>query len=206
VEGTWQDIETGNGGCGCNYINHDDSGKLVRPWTVWTRRFRESPRRVTEHAGELKIELSAFGAEYRELEHNENQIAGQWSRTEMTKTGFRRRRRFWNCGVRKSHKPYPYKEKKFRLQSATVKTTLAGTLALPPGTGPFPAAMFIGGSGQSIAMKLSQDTNRLKFRGFSDEKGNCNLRYDKRGIALSQAITRGDDKDFTQMQTRLWRT
>ena len=45
-------------------------------------------------------------------------------------------------------RPYPYPEEEVTYQNARDGVTLAGTLTLPPGGGPFPAVLLITGSGQ----------------------------------------------------------
>ncbi len=66
---------------------------------------------------------------------------------------------------------------------------LAGTLALPEGNGPFPAAVFIAGSGQvdrnENHVKMSLNTfNALAAR--LAENGIASLRFDKRGAGGSE--------------------
>ena len=74
-------------------------------------------------------------------------------------------------------------EHEIRFKSNEIE--LAGTLVLPGYNGPFPAILFITGSGQ-----IDQNENHEKFRlnAFDDishylaENGVASLRYDKRGI------------------------
>jgi len=83
-------------------------------------------------------------------------------------------------------RPYPYKDEDVAFANASANITLAGTLTIPPGKGPFPAAVLIAGSGPH-----DRDETILGHRPFlvlSDyltRKGIVVLRYDKRGIAKS---------------------
>src|SRR5260370_42408933 len=104
----------------------------------------------TEHGGEVKIELSAFGAEYSgTLSATKNEIAGQWSQNgNDEKLDFRRSEQILELRrPQNPAKPYPYKEEEVSIAIGDGKTTLAGTLTLPPGAGPFPSAIFFGGWG-----------------------------------------------------------
>ena len=71
---------------------------------------------------------------------------------------------------------------------------LAGTLALPAGSGPFPAAVLISGSGpvdrDSNAAKLPIDSTRQLAHALA-RAGIASLRYDKRGVADSRLLRDG---------------
>ncbi|MDE1160761.1 MAG: alpha/beta fold hydrolase [Acidobacteriaceae bacterium] len=82
--------------------------------------------------------------------------------------------------------PFPYRAEDVSFTNATAGDTLAATLTLPPGKGPFPAVLLIAGSGPQHRdeeifhhkpMALLADT--LTRRGFAV------LRYDKRGTGKS---------------------
>ena len=68
--------------------------------------------------------------------------------------------------------------------------TLEGTLMLPAGTGPFPAAVIIAGSGPTdrdgnAPGGIATDMYAMLARGLA-ERGIASLRYDKRGLASSK--------------------
>lgn len=84
--------------------------------------------------------------------------------------------------------PFPYREEEVRFRNLAAKgrVTLAGTLTLPPGEGPFPAAIVIAGSGQ-----LDRDETVaghkpfLVLADFLARRGIAVLRADKRGAGVS---------------------
>jgi uncharacterized protein len=83
-------------------------------------------------------------------------------------------------------KPYPYKEEEITFANASAKISLAGTLTLPPGQGPFPASILLSDSGP-----LDRDEFLAGHRPFLvladhlTRKGIAVLRFDKRGIGKS---------------------
>jgi len=83
-------------------------------------------------------------------------------------------------------KPYPYREEQVTFENKAAGITLAGTLTIPQGKGPFPAVALIVGSGPH-----DRDESLLGHKPFlvlSDyltRKGIVVLRYDKRGVAKS---------------------
>jgi pimeloyl-ACP methyl ester carboxylesterase len=82
-------------------------------------------------------------------------------------------------------KPYPYREEEVAFDSAP-GVRLAGTLTLPPGKGPFPAAVLITGSGAQ-----DRDETLLGHKPFLviadrlTRDGIAVLRYDDRGFGKS---------------------
>src|SRR4029077_17630355 len=83
-------------------------------------------------------------------------------------------------------KPYPYKEEEIIFSNNQANISLAGTLPLPRGPGPFPAAILLGGSGPH-----DRDESIVGHRPFLvladhlTRKGIAVLRFDKRGIGKS---------------------
>jgi pimeloyl-ACP methyl ester carboxylesterase len=83
-------------------------------------------------------------------------------------------------------KPYPYREEEVTFDNAAEHVTLAGTLTLPLGEGPFPVVVLVAGSGPN-----TRDEPILGHRPFLvladhlTRHGIAVLRYDKRGTGAS---------------------
>lgn len=81
--------------------------------------------------------------------------------------------------------PFPYRAEEVSFQSAP-GVRLAGTLILPAGAGPFPAVVFVTGSGpQDRDEALMGHKPFLLLADYLARKGIASLRYDDRGVAKS---------------------
>ena len=94
--------------------------------------------------------------------------------------------------------PFPYTETNITFSSLAKGIKLAGTLTVPKGPGPFPAAIFVSGSGGQ-----DRDETMLGHKPFhvlADQLtrlGIATLRYDDRGVGLSNGDqATGTSKDF----------
>jgi pimeloyl-ACP methyl ester carboxylesterase len=146
--------------------------------------------RFTVPAGESSFQgiLSADGA----------RISGRWSRAGYpdTEVIFARRAAAANAAPRRPqepHPPFPYRSEEVRIPNMRAPgVTLAGTLTLPPGEGPFPAAILISGSGAQ-----DRDESLMGHKPFAvladhlTRAGIAVLRYDDRGTARSTGSYRG---------------
>jgi pimeloyl-ACP methyl ester carboxylesterase len=82
--------------------------------------------------------------------------------------------------------PYPYKEEEVRFQNRKQGFSLAGTLSLPDGEGPFPAAILVTGSGSQN--RDEEIFSHKPFKVIADHltrNGIAVLRYDDRGVGGS---------------------
>jgi hypothetical protein len=83
-------------------------------------------------------------------------------------------------------KPYPYREEEVVLPNEKVKISLAGTLTLPSGNGPFPAAVLLSDSGPHDRDEtLAGHHPLLILADHLTRKSFAVLRFDKRGIGKS---------------------
>ncbi len=118
-----------------------------------------------------------------------NLITGSWSQTSADNLPLEFRRSDQTLELRRPQtpvKPYPYTEEDVTFTNSAAKVVLAGTLTLPKGGGPFPAALLIGGSGPEDRDETI--ANHKPFLVIADaltRKGIAVLRYDKRGIGKS---------------------
>lgn len=82
--------------------------------------------------------------------------------------------------------PLPYSQRDIRFENRAAHVTLAGTLTIPLGSGPFPAVVLISGTGANTRDEVSAG-HRI-FLVLADaltRKGILVLRYDKRGVGGS---------------------
>ena len=172
------------------HVSHDDQGKLLASLDSLDQGVQGIPAsKVTEKDGELTFEIPAFQAEYRgTLGASNNELSGEWAQNDtVEKLNFRRSdlplelRRPQNPA-----KPYPYNVEEVSFPAGGGKVALAGTLTIPQGTGPFAAAVLVGGSGPTERDETI--AGHKPFWVLADlltRKGIAVLRYDKRGIAQS---------------------
>ena len=82
--------------------------------------------------------------------------------------------------------PFPYVVEEVRVENKSDKTTLAGTLTLPKGDGPFPSVIMISGSGpQDRDETIFGHKSFLVIADDLTRKGFAVLRVDDRGVGLS---------------------
>ncbi len=83
-------------------------------------------------------------------------------------------------------KPYPYRDEEIFFPGPQEGITLAGTLTLPQGAGPFPAVILIAGSGPHNRDETVMGHHIfLVISDYLTRRGIATLRYDKRGIGSS---------------------
>lgn len=147
--------------------------------------------KVTRDGASLKIELKQIGGVFEgKIDKDLQSIDGTWSQGGGSLPLLLKRSK--ETSQIPDHRPqdpvrpYPYKDEDITFPNATADITLAGTITIPPGKGPFPGAVLIAGSGQH-----DRDESLLGHRPFlvlSDyltRKGLVVLRYDKRGVGKS---------------------
>jgi uncharacterized protein len=83
-------------------------------------------------------------------------------------------------------KPYPYGEEEVSYQNRAQSVTLAATLTIPPGKGPFPAVLLISGSGAHDRDEtIFGHKPFLVLSDYLTRKGVVVLRADDRGVGKS---------------------
>ncbi len=95
-------------------------------------------------------------------------------------------------------KPYPYREEDVVYENAEAGIKLAGTLTLPRGKGPFPAALLITGSGpQDRDEALLGHRPFLVLADYLTRRGIAVLRTDDRGVGKSTGdFSKATSEDF----------
>ncbi len=82
--------------------------------------------------------------------------------------------------------PFPYRTEEARIASSAQGVTLAASLVLPPGPGPFPAVVMVTGSGaQNRDEEILGHKPFLVIADYLARRGIASLRYDDRGFAAS---------------------
>ena len=96
------------------------------------------------------------------------------------------------------HPPFPYTEQEVSYTSGVI--TLAGTLTLPPGEGPFPALLLISGSGaQNRDEEILGHKPFLVLADHLSRAGIAVLRMDDRGVGGSTGIfSQATTADFAE--------
>ncbi len=95
-------------------------------------------------------------------------------------------------------KPYPYREEEVSYANPVASITLAATLTIPPGKGPFPAVLLITGSGpQDRDEALMGHRPFLVLADYLTRHGLAVLRADDRGVGKSGGkFATGTTADF----------
>lgn len=192
AEGTWQGaIEVTNMRMRLQmHVSHDDKGKLLASVDSLDQGIQGIPAsKVTERDGELSLEISAFQAEYHgKLSASKNEMVGEWAQNDtIEKLDFHRSDQ--PLELRRPQTPptpYPYTVEEVSFPAGDGKAALAGTVTIPQGTGPFPAAVLVGGSGSTDRDEtIAGHKPFLLLADLLTRKGIAVLRYDKRGTAQS---------------------
>lgn len=201
LEGTWQGaFQNGNMRFRLQlHISHDETKKLNGTLDSLDQGAAGLPMsKISEQNGAVHFEIAMFSGVYEgTLNAARNAMTGKWTRdNDSVALEFKRsdevleQRRPQNPA-----KPYPYKEEEVSFASKGGAVTLAGTLTIPQGAGPFPAALLISGSGpQNRDEYLAGHRPFLVLADYLTRKGIVVLRYDKRGIGKS-------DGDFATATT-----
>ena len=193
VEGLWQGaLETHGMRLRLQlHVSHDTEGQLVAAMDSLDQLVVGLPAvSVTEKASIFHFEIPAVDGAYDgTLNASKEELSGKWSQTGVEAQRLDFKRSDQPLELRRPQnpaKPYPYREEDVSFSNAAAGVTLDGTLTLPKGPGPFPAALLIAGSGPQDRDEAL--ANHKPFLVLADEltrKGIAVLRYDKRGIGKS---------------------
>jgi pimeloyl-ACP methyl ester carboxylesterase len=192
AEGTWQGALETNG---MRYrlqlrISHSEQGQLIAAMDSIDQGingFRAT--KVTQSQSSLHLDLPAVSGVYDgDLNATNNLISGTWRQNgDPTPLNFKRSDQILE--LRRPQipvKPYPYREEDLTFPNAKAGISLAATVTLPRGPGPFPAAILLAGSGPLD--RDEADSGHRPFLILADHltrQGIAVLRFDKRGIGKS---------------------
>lgn len=158
---------------------------------------------VTETNGEVSLKIALIGGSFEgRFNPDGSELAGEWEQGgRKTPLVFKRLAQAVALHrPQEPKKPYPYTEEEVRVENRAAGVTLAGTLTLPHGAGPYPAVVLISGSGPQ-----DRDEYVLSHRPFLvladhlTRAGIAVLRYDDRGVARSTGdFSTATHLDFTE--------
>jgi pimeloyl-ACP methyl ester carboxylesterase len=192
AEGVWQAALEANG-LRLRFqlhVSHDDQKHLVAALDSPDMGISGLPAvKVSQKLNVFHFEIPVVDGVYEgTINPAKSLITGTWTQGGITRNlKFQRSDQLLEL-VRPQNpeKPYPYREEQVTFANPKSQVSLAGTLTLPPGPGPFPAAILIAGSGpQDRDETVAGHRPFLVLADHLTRKGLAVLRYDKRGIGKS---------------------
>lgn len=157
---------------------------------------------VTFEKGELRLEVEAVGGHYFAELEKDGTLQGTWSQGGAALPLTLRRVESAPVLVRPQEPkpPFPYQVREVTYAGGAPGVTLAGTLTLPEGKGPFPAVLLLAGSGPLDRDEaLFGHKPFLVLADFLTRQGLAVLRFDKRGVGQSTGDrAQATDDDYTK--------
>jgi len=209
AEGVWQAALEANG-LRLRFqlhVSHDDQKQLVAALDSPDQGISGLPAvKVSQKLTVFHFEIPVVEGVYEgTLNDAKSVITGTWTQGGVTRNLKFQRSDQLLALVRPQNpvKPYPYREEEVTFANPKAQISLSGTLTLPSGQGPFPAAILIAGSGpQDRDETVAGHRPFLVLANYLTRKGIAVLRYDKRGIGKStgnydQATTEDFASDAT---------
>ena len=148
------------------------------------------PIGLVDYRGDsIKIEAAIIGGRYTGVVRGDRNIDGTWEQMgskfplniEKQDTPYKLNR------PQEPQPPFPYSSEEVKIRNDKAGITLAGTLTLPEGNGPFPAAVLISGSGpQNRDEELMGHKPFAVIADYLTRNGIAVLRYDDRGVGQSE--------------------
>jgi uncharacterized protein len=144
---------------------------------------------VTYDGSVIKISAPLLLGEYNGIIKNDTLIEGTWkqSGSEGPLNLSKLKGAFTFVRPQEPQPPFPYTSEDVVFSNEKAGITLAGTLTLPAGSGPFPAVILITGSGaQNRNEELRGHKPFLVISDYLTRNGIAVLRYDDRGVGKSK--------------------
>jgi pimeloyl-ACP methyl ester carboxylesterase len=193
VEGLWQGaVETHGMRLRFQlHISHDTEGALIAALDSLDQGVTGLPaNHVTLKDPIIHFEIPSVAGVYEGTVNGaKNAMTGKWSQTSADNLPLDFKRSDQTLELRRPQtpaRPFPYAEEEVTFGGGAKGIALAGTLTLPKGEGPFPAALLVAGSGpQDRDQSLANHRPFLLIADALTRKGIAVLRYDKRGVAKS---------------------
>jgi pimeloyl-ACP methyl ester carboxylesterase len=170
-------VDAGEGGLRATFDSPDQGAKGLKVDTVSVK------------PDSLSFTMKALGAEFTgKRDGDGNEAVGKWTQggvslpltlRKVDRPSERRR-------PQTPRPPFPYREEPVTYENKAAGVTLAGTLTLPRGDGPFPAAILISGSGpQDRDETIFEHKPFLVLADALTRRGIAVLRVDDRGVGGS---------------------
>ena len=145
--------------------------------------------KVTLSGETIKIPAPALMGEYNGTVKSDSTIDGTWTQggNTMSLNLNKLKEAFSVIRPQEPKPPFPYTSQEVTFTNNNFKITLAGTLTIPAGKGPFKAVIMITGSGaQNRNEELMGHKPFLVIADYLSRNGIAVLRYDDRGVGGSQ--------------------
>jgi uncharacterized protein len=184
-------------------IQRDSAGALGGTLISIDQGGARIPLTATERGDSVRFEAPAIQAVYRgRLSARADSIDGEWVQGAMPLALDLRRvaRVTMPSRPQEPKPPFPYAVEEVTFPSAEAGVTLAGTLTLPRGQGPFPAVVLVSGSGpQDRDEALLGHKPFLVLADHLTRRGIAVLRFDDRGIGKSTGrFSTATSEDFAE--------
>jgi uncharacterized protein len=172
------------------HVSHDSKGELIAALDSLDQFVSGLPAtKVSQKDSTVHFEIPELAGTFDgTLNVTKDKISGEWSQADMKeKLEFKRSDQPVELlRPQNPAKPYPYREEDVTFSNKKANVSLAGTLTLPNGAGPFPAAILIAGSGpQDRDGTIANHKPLLVLADYLTRNGFAVLRYDKRGVGQS---------------------
>ena len=158
---------------------------------------------ISEARGSVRIEIRKIGGEFTgKISDDGSEIAGDWKQGGQTLplTWKRLAQAPDTARPQDPKKPYPYDEHEVTIENQQAGLTLAGTLTIPRGAGPHPAAILLSGSGpQDRNEAIMGHRPFLVLADHLTRQGIAVLRFDDRGVGQSTGqFSQATHEDFVE--------
>ena len=202
VEGVWQGALEGNGMRLRLqlHVSHDDQKHLIASLDSPDQGLSGLPAiKVSQKESAFHFEIPVVEAVYDgTLDATKSVITGSLKQSGSERTlNFKRSNQLLELRRPQTPaKPYPYREEEVTFANPKANISLAGTLTIPAGPGPWPAAVLIGQAGQYDRDETIMGHHPfLVLADHLTRKGIAVLRFDPRGIGKSTGDYASATKD-----------
>jgi uncharacterized protein len=168
-------------------VEHDSPGAVKGFMTSIDQGHAKMPATLTVRGDTLVVDIPLASASYRAvIAPGRDSLRGTFTQGGSVPLTMRRTTAMTIVSRPQEPKPpFPYRTDDVSFESKP-GVRLAGTLSLPPGSGPFPAVVMVSGSGpQDRDENLMGHKPFLLLADYLAKKGIASLRYDDRGFGKS---------------------